>query len=181
MKTVKALLLLVLASLTLGICSCSKDDEHEGSHIVEFYPVAFYISLADSAGKDLLDDCSPEFFEGFSMEHNGEMYPVEMNWESTRMIIASPFQKFVYHYFEESKKHYLIFGVFDGSYCNESMELNMPNGNQHKISINRDAYYDYKKHKIIVNQTVMVDDQIMDEYTDQNPDIMLTFEYNPTN
>lgn len=170
------LMCVVLSVILMGLTACEKNEEDDFGVIYDFYPVEFVFEIIGQDGQNLLNGCSAEFYESFSVIYSGETYfPNLGNIEGTRMYM--PFFYGLSYVEGNQGDCYLAFGEFDGGRCEENLVFRMPDGEEHDIYINRTCSVDYKKGEVSVDQVVKVDGKVMDEYTDGISTIKLQFPY----
>ncbi len=166
-------LMLLSAVLFSGMWSCKNDNDDElDGYIFDFAPVTLSIMVDAEDGSNLLNGCSQEFYEGFSMTYNGETY--QPSALDTRFYDPY-FYGLEYVSYPGEENSYFSFGEFDGYRFEGNMVFRMPDGEEHDIYIIRKGSVKGKDVSIV--QTVKVDGNVIDQYTDGSPDITLTFVY----
>lgn len=176
MKKINALLASMIAVFAIGLSSCvaeNEDDSDFDGYIVDFSPVVFIINVTDEDGHNLLTNCSPEFYESFSISYDGQKYKPEILDFDTRAYL--PTFMGMRYVTGNDHENYLYFGEFNGSHCGVDFSFTMPDGEEHDISLQRVATS--KGRDIIVDQTLKIDNKVIPEYTNGTPNILLTFTY----
>lgn len=155
------------------LTSCSEDEDDD--YIWDFYPVEIYFEIVNQAGEDLLAPGGELYGTDISVLLKGKDYPAEWNPTGETRVYMPIIRGLLYQPAKDGGKAKLYFGELDGGHLNETLYLNMPNGESHRIYISRKIRT--KGPDTSVKQIVKVDGKVIDYLTDGSCIMNLTIVY----
>lgn len=154
------------------LTSCSEEDD---DYIWDFIPVKIYFEIVNPAGEDLLAPDGELYGTDISVFLKGRDYPAEWNPSGETRMYMPIMDGLLYQPAKDGGKAILYFGELDGDHLNETLYLNMPNGESHRIYISRKIRTNGPDAE--VKQVVKVDGKVIDYLTDGSCIMNLTIVY----